>query len=58
MVFVGLRPALYNQDDLMQFRLATDVSKLKPAIAGWAQFNGIDELLLAKKDTTRTRVSL
>ena len=58
MVFVGLRLALYKQDDLMQFRLVTDVSKLKPAIAGWAKFNGIYELLLAKEDTTRIRASL
>ena len=40
MVFVGPRPALYNQDDLMEFRVATGVSKLKPGITGWAQVNG------------------
>lgn len=49
MVFVGPRPALYNQDDLMQFRLATGVSKLKPGITGWAQINGRDEISIAKK---------
>ena len=49
MVFVGPRPALYNQDDLMQFRVATGVSKLKPGITGWAQINGRDEISIAKK---------
>ena len=34
MVFVGPRPALYNQQDLMEFRVATGVSKLKPGITG------------------------
>ena len=49
MVFVGPRPALYNQDDLMQFRVATGVSKLKPGITGWAQINGRDEISIPKK---------
>lgn len=49
MVFVGPRPALYNQDDLMDFRVATGVSKLKPGITGWAQINGRDELSIAQK---------
>ena len=49
MVFVGPRPALYNQDDLMQFRVATGVSKLKPGITGWAQINGRDEISTAEK---------
>jgi O-antigen biosynthesis protein WbqP len=49
MVFVGPRPALYNQNDLMEFRLATGVSKLKPGITGWAQINGRDELSIADK---------
>jgi len=49
MVFVGPRPALYNQDDLMEFRVATGVSKLKPGITGWAQINGRDEISIAKK---------
>ena len=49
MVFVGPRPALFNQDDLMQFRVATGVSKLKPGITGWAQINGRDEISIAKK---------
>ena len=49
MVFVGPRPALYNQDDLMSFRVATGVSKLKPGITGWAQINGRDEISIAQK---------
>jgi O-antigen biosynthesis protein WbqP len=44
MVFVGPRPALYNQDDLMALRLAAGVDQLKPGITGWAQINGRDEL--------------
>lgn len=49
MVFVGPRPALYNQEDLMEFRVATGVSKLKPGITGWAQINGRDEISISKK---------
>ena len=49
MVFVGPRPALYNQDDLMEFRVATGVSKLKPGITGWAQINGRDEISIVQK---------
>lgn len=49
MVFVGPRPALYNQDDLMTFRVASGVSKLKPGITGWAQINGRDEISIAHK---------
>jgi O-antigen biosynthesis protein WbqP len=49
MVFVGPRPALYNQNDLMEFRVATGVSKLKPGITGWAQINGRDEISIPKK---------
>jgi O-antigen biosynthesis protein WbqP len=49
MVFVGPRPALFNQDDLMEFRVATGVSKLKPGITAWAQINGRDEISLAQK---------
>ena len=49
MVFVGPRPALYNQDDLMQFRVATGVSKLKPGITGWAQINGRDDISIERK---------
>ena len=49
MVFVGSRQALYNQDDLMDFRVATGVDKLKPGITGWAQINGRDEISIAEK---------
>ena len=49
MVFVGPRPALYNQDDLMDLRVATGVDKLKPGITGWAQINGRDEIPIAQK---------
>jgi O-antigen biosynthesis protein WbqP len=48
-VFVGPRPALYNQDDLMWYRVATGVSKLKPGITGWAQINGRDEISIPQK---------
>ena len=49
MVFVGPRPALYNQDDLMALRVANGVDKLKPGITGWAQINGRDEISIAEK---------
>lgn len=49
MVFVGPRPALYNQDDLMTYRIATGVDKLKPGITGWAQINGRDDISIEKK---------
>lgn len=49
MVFVGPRPALYNQDDLMQLRIDAGVDKLKPGITGWAQINGRDEIPLEQK---------
>ena len=49
MVFVGPRPALFNQDDLMALRVASGVDKLKPGITGWAQINGRDEISVAQK---------
>ena len=49
MVFVGPRPALYNQDDLMKLRIKAGVEKLKPGITGWAQINGRDDISLEKK---------
>ena len=49
MVFVGPRPALYNQDDLMSLRVAKKVDKLKPGITGWAQINGRDDISIDKK---------
>lgn len=49
MVFVGPRPALYNQDDLISLRVAAGVDKLKPGITGWAQINGRDEISIEAK---------
>jgi O-antigen biosynthesis protein WbqP len=49
MVFVGPRPALYNQNDLMALRVAAGVDKLKPGITGWAQINGRDDISIEKK---------
>ena len=49
MVFVGPRPALYNQDDLMALRVAAGVDQLKPGITGWAQINGRDEISIEEK---------
>jgi O-antigen biosynthesis protein WbqP len=49
MVFVGPRPSLYNQDDLMALRVATGVDKLKPGITGWAQINGRDDISIERK---------
>ncbi len=49
MVFVGPRPALYNQDNLMALRVEAGVDKLKPGITGWAQINGRDEISIEAK---------
>jgi len=49
MTFVGPRPALYNQDDLMALRVYSGVAKLKPGITGWAQINGRDEISIEEK---------
>lgn len=49
MSFVGPRPALYNQDDLMAMRKACGVDLLVPGLTGWAQVNGRDELPLDVK---------
>lgn len=49
MVFVGPRPALYNQDDLMALRVNAGVDKLVPGITGWAQINGRDEISIEEK---------
>ena len=49
MVFVGPRPALYNQDDLMQLRVQAGVDQLQPGLTGWAQVNGRDEIALEAK---------
>lgn len=49
MSFVGPRPALFNQDDLIEMRTSFGVHKLLPGLTGWAQINGRDELPTAKK---------
>jgi O-antigen biosynthesis protein WbqP len=49
MSFVGPRPALFNQDDLIVLREKKGVDQLMPGITGWAQVNGRDELSIADK---------
>lgn len=49
MSFVGPRPALFNQDDLIQLRTKHSIDKLMPGITGWAQVNGRDELSISDK---------
>ena len=49
MSFVGPRPALFNQEDLIQLRLERGIHHLVPGLTGWAQINGRDELSIAKK---------
>jgi O-antigen biosynthesis protein WbqP len=49
MVFVGPRPALHNQEDLVELRTQSGVHQLVPGITGWAQINGRDELSIPDK---------
>jgi len=49
MSFVGPRPALFNQDDLIALRTEKGVDKLVPGLTGWAQVNGRDELPIPEK---------
>ena len=49
MSFVGPRPALYNQDDLIALRTEKGVHTLVPGLTGWAQVNGRDELPIPAK---------
>ena len=49
MSFVGPRPALFNQDDLIALRVEFGVHTLKPGLTGWAQVNGRDELPIPEK---------
>ena len=49
MSFVGPRPALFNQDDLVALRTQEGVDKLIPGLTGWAQVNGRDELPIPEK---------
>ena len=49
MSFVGPRPALFNQDDLIALRTQKGVHDLVPGLTGWAQINGRDELSIPQK---------
>ena len=49
MSFVGPRPALFNQDDLIALRTAHGVHEVVPGLTGWAQVNGRDELPIPEK---------
>jgi O-antigen biosynthesis protein WbqP len=49
MSFVGPRPALFNQDDLIELRARQGVDQLVPGLTGWAQINGRDELPIPEK---------
>ena len=51
MSFVGPRPALFNQDDLVALRTEKGVDQLIPGLTGWAQVNGRDELPILEKVT-------
>jgi O-antigen biosynthesis protein WbqP len=49
MSFVGPRPALFNQDDLIELRTSKGIHRLTPGLTGWAQINGRDELPIPVK---------
>ena len=49
MSFVGSRPALFNQADLIALRIENGVHELTPGLTGWAQINGRDELAIIEK---------
>lgn len=49
MSFVGPRPALFNQDDLIELRTQHGVHVLVPGLTGWAQINGRDDLPIPEK---------
>jgi O-antigen biosynthesis protein WbqP len=49
MSVVGPRPALSNQEDLIEARTEKGIHALKPGLTGWAQVNGRDEIELSKK---------
>jgi O-antigen biosynthesis protein WbqP len=49
MSFVGPRPALFNQNDLISLRTKYGIDKLVPGLTGWAQVNGRDELSILDK---------
>jgi O-antigen biosynthesis protein WbqP len=49
MSFVGPRPALFNQYDLIELRTKAGIHHLVPGLTGWAQINGRDELPIPQK---------
>lgn len=49
MSLVGPRPALFNQDDLVQLRTACGVHSVRPGLTGWAQINGRDDIAIPEK---------
>jgi O-antigen biosynthesis protein WbqP len=49
MSFVGPRPALFNQDDLVELRTKKNIHTLTPGVTGWAQVNGRDDLSIPVK---------
>ena len=49
MNFIGPRPALFNQYDLIELREKHNIHSVKPGITGWAQVNGRDSLSIIKK---------
>ena len=49
MSFVGPRPALFNQDDLIALRTEKEIHKLLPGLTGWAQINGRDGMSIPDK---------
>tara|TARA_B100000927_G_scaffold190435_1_gene153523 strand:+ start:950 stop:1513 length:564 start_codon:yes stop_codon:yes gene_type:complete len=51
MCFIGPRPALFNQYDLIELRRKEGLNTLKPGITGWAQVNGRDEISIQEKVT-------
>ena len=48
--FIGPRPALYNQTDLISLRTKKNIHLIRPGITGWAQVNGRDENTIKKVD--------
>ncbi|TFW16747.1 sugar transferase [Massilia arenosa] len=49
MSIVGPRPALFNQEDLINLRTEREVHRVRPGLTGWAQINGRDELPIPEK---------
>ena len=49
MTFIGPRPALFNQNDLINLRMKYNIHSLKPGLTGWAQVNGRDDISINDK---------